>query len=107
MYICKRKFKKENYERSNVHQNVTITGNRFVNMKDSAVFAYGVTGITVTDNEISNCSSNNENKLSDSGFDITLINCDEVTLDNNYNSYGKEVSLNNKYNYSGDSNDKV
>lgn len=86
----------EDSDKFNVHHNVTIKGNKFVNMKDSAIFANAVTGISITGNEINNCATNRDNKLKDSGFDVVLFNCDEIEIDSNFSFYGKEVSINNK-----------
>ena len=57
-----------------VHGSITITGNRFINLTDPAVFADGVQSITVTNNEFVSCCCS-ESRHPDYAFGTVLFNC--------------------------------
>jgi hypothetical protein len=58
-----------------VHGSITIDGNRFVNLKDPAIFADGVQSITVTNNEFVSCCGGSEERHPDYAFGTVLFNC--------------------------------
>jgi len=70
-------------ERKKVHHNITITGNRFVNLKDSAIYLDAVDGVSITDNEMINCCYKNENRPDEYNYVTVLSNCENVTYQNN------------------------
>lgn len=81
--------------RKDVHRNIRIINNRFVNLKDSAIYADGVTGLEIADNEMTNCCCDKEERMPDYCNDAVLFNCDDVTFENNFNASGKKVTVNN------------
>ena len=83
-------------DKQNVHHNIAISGNKFVNMKDSAIFANAVTGLTITENDFGKCASNKQEKLEDYRYDVVLFNCENVIIENNNDLYGKNISINDK-----------
>ncbi|MBE6750558.1 MAG: right-handed parallel beta-helix repeat-containing protein [Ruminococcaceae bacterium] len=65
------------------HKNITITGNKFVNMKDSAIFFDAVDGATITDNEFINCCYDSENRPEEYRYLNIFHNCENITCENN------------------------
>ena len=66
-----------------VHGNITITGNRFLNLKDSAIFADRVQNIVITDNAFINCCTETEERPEDFCAGTVLFNCAEIQYDQN------------------------
>ena len=77
------------------HHSIRIINNRFVNLKDSAIYADGVTGLEIADNEMTNCCCDKEERMPDYCNDAVLFNCDDVIFENNFNASGKKVTFNN------------
>ena len=66
-----------------VHGNVTITGNRFLNLKDPAIFADRVQSVVVTDNEFINCCTGTEERPENFCAGTVLFNCDDIKYEQN------------------------
>ncbi|MBE6750235.1 MAG: right-handed parallel beta-helix repeat-containing protein [Ruminococcaceae bacterium] len=77
------KFCVDKVDHSNVHKNVTIEGNRFVNLKDAAIFADAVNGITIKDNEMINCCFDIEDRRKEFAYNTVLFNCENIVYENN------------------------
>ena len=76
-----------------VHENITIEGNVFKNVGDSAVFALAVKGLKIIDNRFENCSCNRfSDEIESLKYDIAVMNCDDVEISGNI-SDRDEVSL--------------
>ena len=58
-----------------VHGSIAIDGNRFVHLKDPAIFADGVQRISVTNNEFVSCCAGSEGRYPDYAFGTVLFNC--------------------------------
>ena len=72
------------YQPSNgVHGNITITGNRFYELKDAAVFADRVCSMTITDNEFVRCCTRTEGRPEDYSGGMVLFNCEQVEIEKN------------------------
>ena len=72
------------YRQANgVHGNITITGNRFYELKDAAVFADRVCSMTITDNEFIRCCTKTEERAEDYRSAIVLFNCEQVQMEKN------------------------
>ena len=61
-----------------VHGSITVTGNRFYELKDAAVFADRVRCITVTDNEFFRCCTKTDERPEDYCGTVVLFNCEQV-----------------------------
>lgn len=61
-----------------VHGSITVTGNRFYELKDAAVFADRVRSITVTDNEFFRCCTKTDERPEDYCGTVVLFNCEQV-----------------------------
>ena len=66
-----------------VHGNITITGNRFYEMKDAAIFADRVCSMTITDNAFARCCTRTEGRAADYCGAMVLFNCEQVQLEEN------------------------
>jgi len=66
-----------------VHGNITITGNRFYELKDAAVFADRVCSMTITDNEFARCCTRTEGRAEDYCGAMVLFNCEQVHMEGN------------------------
>ena len=65
------------------HKNITITGNRFVNMKDTAIFMNAVDGVDIHDNVFINCCFNNDGRPEDLQYVNIFKNCKNVNYGDN------------------------
>lgn len=65
-------------DRDGVHKNISIHNNKFINLKDSAVFADAVDGISILNNQFINCCNNIENRPDDYKSAIVLFNCCDI-----------------------------
>ena len=70
-------------EQGCAHKNITITGNRFVNMKDTAIFMNAVDGVNVYDNEFINCCYANDDRPVDLQYVNIFKNCKNVNYGDN------------------------
>lgn len=75
----------EKHERQGVHENISIQNNKFINMKDSAIFADAVNGISITNNQFIGCCSDIENRPDDYKENVVLFNCSDVKNEENFN----------------------
>jgi hypothetical protein len=66
-----------------VHGNITVTGNRFYELKDAAVFADRVCSIAITDNEFARCCTETHGRTEDYCGAVVLFNCEQVRLEQN------------------------
>ena len=66
-----------------VHGNVTVTSNRFLNLKDPAIFADRVQSVVITDNEFINCCTETEERPEDFRAGTVLFNCGEIKYEQN------------------------
>ena len=66
-----------------VHGRITVTGNRFLNLKDPAIFADRVQHITVAKNEFIRCCSKSDDKPEDFCASTVLFNCCETVYEDN------------------------
>lgn len=66
-----------------VHGSITITGNRFVDLKDPAIFADRAARIVITGNEFLRCATKTEGKPEDFCAGTVLFNCDEIKCEQN------------------------
>lgn len=72
------------YRQANgVHGNITITGNRFYELKDAAVFADRVCSMTITDNDFARCCTRTEGRPEDYCGAVVLFNCEQVQMEEN------------------------
>lgn len=83
----------EKVERKGVHENIEISNNKFMGLKDSAIFADAVSGLKITENTFCNCCSDTEERPEEYSFDITLFNCNNVKEENNIDLIKKNVSV--------------
>jgi hypothetical protein len=82
------------YRQANgVHGNITITGNRFYELKDAAVFADRVCSMTITDNELIRCCTKTEERAEDYRSAIVLFNCEQVELERNRHQEQTETPI--------------
>jgi len=66
-----------------VHGRISITGNRFYELKDAAVFADRVCSLRVTDNEFVRCCTETEGRGEEYCGAVVLFNCQEAQVENN------------------------
>ena len=66
-----------------VHGNITITGNRFYELKDAAVFADRVCSMTIADNTFARCCTKTEGRAQDYCGSVVLFNCEQVHMEKN------------------------
>jgi len=64
--------------RQGVHENISICNNKFINLKDSAVFADAVNGIEIINNQFINCCKCAENRPDDYKENVVLFNCSDI-----------------------------
>jgi hypothetical protein len=65
-------------DRDGVHENISILNNKFINLKDSAVFVDAVDGISILNNQFINCCDNMENRPDDYKSTVVLFNCSYI-----------------------------
>ena len=70
-------------ESNGVHGNITITENCFYGLKDAAVFADRVCGITISDNKFARCCTKTEGRAEDYCGAVILFNCEQAQVENN------------------------
>ncbi len=70
-------------QNNGVHGNITITGNRFYELKDAAIFADRVRDLTIADNEFARCCTKTEGRAEDYTGAIVLYNCEQLQLGEN------------------------
>lgn len=80
-------------ERRNVHENIQIINNKFMGLKDSAIFADAVTGLEITDNIFHNCCGDKENRPEEYCSDIVLFNCSDLKIENNIDLIKNDLSI--------------
>ncbi|MBQ9355572.1 MAG: hypothetical protein IJT84_07845 [Clostridia bacterium] len=83
----------EKLEHQGVHENIEISNNKFLELKDSAIFADAVSGLKITDNVFQNCCSDTENRPEEYCSDILMFNCDNLNLENNVDLIKSEISV--------------
>lgn len=66
-----------------VHGNITVTGNRFYELKDAAVFADRVCSMTIADNDFARCCTRTEGRAEDYCGAVVLFNCEQVQITKN------------------------
>lgn len=77
-----------------VHSNVTITGNSFKNVGNSAIFISATKGVNIHDNTFENCSCDRyDNRKKSIKYDIALINCSDAEVTGNRSDRGKSREL--------------
>ncbi|MBE6727410.1 MAG: right-handed parallel beta-helix repeat-containing protein [Ruminococcaceae bacterium] len=83
----------ERVERMGVHENILIENNRFINIKDSAIFADAVKGINIQNNTLINCCFDIQNRPDDYKAQVVLFNCNDVKADDNIDLTNEKVSF--------------
>ena len=79
--------------REGVHENITIENNKFINLKDSAVFADAVNGINIINNRFVNCCDNAKQRPDDYKAEVVLFNCNDIDNAENIDLAKREVSF--------------
>lgn len=83
----------EKIEHQGVHENIEIKNNKFIALKDSAIFADAVSGLKITDNIFCNCCNDLENRPDEYCLDIVLFNCNNLKLENNADLIKGDLSV--------------
>lgn len=72
-----------------VFNNISILGNKFYNLNDPAIYASGVKGLEIKNNEFFNCGDKEEHSKFE--YDIVAHSCEDISVCENTSDSGKLI----------------